>query len=116
MHELGIAFHIIKEIDKIAEENHASKVTSVTLEVGEVSGIVPQYMEDVWKWACLNKSAHMKDCALQIIVLKATSYCEDCKETYDTVPNGKTCPHCQSKNTYLVRGNETTIQSIKVSE
>ncbi len=52
MHELGIAFHIIKDIDKIAEENHVKQVASVTLELGEVSGVIPEYLVDVWNWAC----------------------------------------------------------------
>ena len=47
MHELGIAFHIIKEIDALAEEKSLSSVKGVTLEVGEVSGVVPRYLEDV---------------------------------------------------------------------
>ena len=53
MHELGIAFHIIKDIDKIAEENHVKQVKSVTLELGEVSGVIPEYLVDVWNWANL---------------------------------------------------------------
>ena len=51
MHELGIAFHVISEVDKIAEQNNVKEVKSVTLEIGEVSSVVPKYLEDVWNWA-----------------------------------------------------------------
>ena len=36
MHELGVVFHIIKKVDKIASENKVEHVNSVTLEIGEV--------------------------------------------------------------------------------
>ena len=113
MHELGIAFHIISEIDKIAEENKVNEVKKVTLEIGEVSGVIPQYLEDVWVWACENKSKHMKNCKLNIVVIKGISYCEDCKKTYSTL-KGKICPNCGSKNTYLIEGNQTKIKDIEV--
>lgn len=113
MHELGIAFHVISEVDKIAEEKGAKEVKSVTLEIGEVSSVIPKYLEDVWKWACTNRSQHMKDCKLNIIVVRAVSYCNSCKKTYSTL-KGKICPNCGSKETYLLEGNETRIKSIEV--
>ena len=42
--------------EKIVEENHLTQVASVTLEVGEVSGIIPYYLTDCWKWAVENHS------------------------------------------------------------
>lgn len=116
MHELGIAFHIIKEVDAFAEEHSVPHVDGVVLEIGEVSGVVPSYLQDVWKWACENRSKYMNGCRLTINVLKAISYCQDCKKTYDTVPAGRTCPNCGSPHTYLVEGDEVTIQSIEVAE
>lgn len=114
MHELGIAFHIISEIDKIAEENNVKEVKSVTLEIGEVSSVIPRYLEDVWVWACENRSKYMKNCKLNIVVTKAVSFCEDCKNTYHTT-EGKVCPNCGSKNTYLVEGDQTKIKDIQVA-
>ncbi len=114
MHELGIAFHIIKEVDQLAQEKGYQHVSKVTLEVGEVSSVIPSYLIDCWNWACEHRSKYLKGCVLNVITLKGISYCEDCKETYDTVPAGRTCPHCGSGNTYLVTGDEVTIQSIDV--
>ena len=52
MHELGIVFHIAKKVESIAVENHVSHVAKVVLEIGEVSTVVPSYLEDCWKWKC----------------------------------------------------------------
>ena len=49
MHELGIVFHIIRQVEEIAVSNKVNEVKKVTLEIGEVSGVVPSYLEDCWK-------------------------------------------------------------------
>lgn len=113
MHELGIVFNITKQIDEIAKENKVNKVTSLTVEVGEVSTVVPEYFKDCFEWA-KKKTEYLKDCKLNLVVLSALSYCEDCKQTFNTVQYGKTCPHCKSEHTYLVTGNEVKMKQIEV--
>ena len=40
MHELGIVFHIIDSIEEVGRQNKLRRVSTVTLELGEVSGVV----------------------------------------------------------------------------
>ena len=40
MHELGIVFHIIDTVEQVGRENGVTQVRCVTLDVGQVSGIV----------------------------------------------------------------------------
>ena len=51
MHELGIVFHIIDSIEEVGRQNKLRRVSTVTLELGEVSGVVHTYLEDCWHWA-----------------------------------------------------------------
>ena len=111
MHELGVVFTIAKHVEDIAKDNRVTKVHSVTLEIGGVSTIIPYYLTDCWNWNA-NKSDLLRGCELIIETIDAVTYCEACKKEYPTVTYGKTCPHCQSENTYLVRGNEVTITEI----
>lgn len=113
MHELGIVFYIIKDVKKVAQENHAPHVSKVVLNVGEVSTVVPYYLEDCWNWA-VSKEPLLTGCKLQIEGIPAVTWCEDCKREYPTVEHGKTCPFCQSPNTFLLRGNEVEIKEIEV--
>ena len=113
MHELGLVLETISSVEKIAKENDVLSVASLTLEVGEVSSIVPSYFRECFEWA-KKKTDYMQDCELEIVIIKGISYCQDCKQTFDTVANGKICPHCGSKATYLITGNELTIHDIKV--
>ena len=55
MHELGIVYHIIRDVENVARANGVSRVSSVTLLLGEVSGVVPDLLLDAWRWAADKK-------------------------------------------------------------
>ena len=112
MHELGTVFYVIREVEQVVEENHLTKVASVTLEIGEVSGIIPYYLTDCWQWA-IQKSQYLKEAELKIETVPAVTFCEDCKQTYPTVKYAKICPHSKSEHTNLVSGNEYNNKEIE---
>ena len=113
MHELGVVFHIADSVEKVARENGAEKVSSVTMEIGEVSTVIPDYLIDVWNWHC-KRVPILDGCEMVVERIHAVTHCEDCGKDYDTVPQGITCPHCGSERTYLVTGNEVNIKDITI--
>ena len=112
MHELGIVFHIIKEVKKVAGENGCGHVSKVVMNVGEVSTVVPYYLEDCWKWA-VEKEEMLKGCALEVCTVEAVTHCDSCGADYPTVAHGKICPECGSSQTWLLKGNEVEIKEIE---
>ena len=48
MHELGVVFHIMDEVEEVAAQNQVSTITRVTLQLGEVSTVIPSYLTDCW--------------------------------------------------------------------
>lgn len=112
MHELGLVFSVIKTVEELGKENNLSKVSVVTMEVGEVSGVVPMFLTDCWKWS-VEKSELLKNSELKIETLKAVTFCEDCEKTYPTMEYAKICPYCKSEHTYLVTGNEVNIKEVE---
>mgnify|MGYP002627186967 CR=1 FL=1 len=115
MHELGIVFYIIRDVKEAARENHVDHVSGVVMNIGEVSTIVPEYLQDCWRWAA-DKEEMLKGCVLKIETIPAVTYCEDCGKEYETVRYGRTCPFCGSGRTYLLRGNEVEIKEIEVPD
>lgn len=111
MHELGIVFHMIKTVERIAEENVLTSVSSVTLELGEVSGVVPHELTSCWNWAVAQtevlKGAELSE------TIPAVTLCESCNRTYPTVPQGRVCPLCGSEETVLLQGNEINLKEIE---
>lgn len=113
MHELGIIFYIIKDVKKVAQENGVNHVSKVVMNIGEVSTVVPYLLTDCWDWA-VKKEEMLTDCKLEILPVKGVSFCDSCKKEFETVKYGKKCPHCNSENTWLLRGNEVEIKEIEV--
>ncbi len=112
MHELGIVVHLIKMVKEVGEENSLTSVSRVTMTLGEVSGVVPSYMTDCWRWAA-DKEELLRGSELVIEQAPATTICNACEKTYPTVEHGKTCPYCGSSDTVLVTGNQVELTSIE---
>lgn len=112
MHELGIIVHVSKSLENIAVENQLTEIGSVTLEIGEVSGIVPDYLTDCWEYY-RKKNSLIEKAEMKIEMLPAVTQCESCRETYETVKYGRQCPHCGGYETYLITGNECNIKEIE---
>lgn len=111
MHELSTVAYIIDTVENICKEQDLSVVESITVQIGEVSAIIPEYIVDYFNWS-KKKSEFLKDAEMIVEDLKAVTFCQDCKKTYPTVEYGKECPYCHSKNTFLVTGNEYIIKEI----
>lgn len=115
MHELGIVMHVAKTLDEVAEENHLTSIGSVTLEVGEVSGIITDYFVDCWDYFKVRHPL-LKDCRMKLEMIEGITFCEDCKREYRTIKYGRICPYCDSEHTYLMQGNECNIKEIEASD
>ena len=113
MHELGIVFYIIRDVKAAATEHGVDRVSGVVMNIGEVSTIVPEYLQDCWRWAA-DKEDMLRGCELKINTIPAVTYCDGCGKEYETVRYGKKCPYCNSENTWLLRGNEVEIKEIEV--
>ena len=113
MHELGVVFHIMDSLEKVAQENEVTGISKVVLELGEVSTVIESYLQNCWKWAA-KKRELFADAELFVETLPAVTYCEGCGQTYPTVEYGKICPHCKSPDTWLLQGNEFNIKEIEV--
>ena len=112
MHELGIVKHVIRTLVEVAKENRVRRIGSVTLEVGEVSGVVLEQLVDCWNYF-REKDPLVRDAVLYVEPIEAMTLCTACEQVYKTVPQGKTCPNCGSGETYLLRGNEFSIRQIE---
>ena len=113
MHELGIVTHVIKTLTDVAAENRLTRIGSVTLEVGEVSGVINDLIEDCWDYMCSKKGPMFEGCKLILEVTPAVTWCNSCEKPYPTVRYGRTCPYCGSGETWLLHGNECTIKEIE---
>ena len=115
MHEMGIILHLAKTLTETAAEQDIKKITRVTLEVGEVSGIMTDYFVDCWNYF-RKKHPVLETAELVLETIPAVTWCDACKRTYPTVQYGRTCPYCKSGETWLLKGSECVIKEIEVED
>lgn len=112
MHELGIVFALIGTLEDTAAEHNLTSIQKVTVDLGEVSGVVTAFFTDAWEWAS-DKHDLLRGAELEICTIPAVTICNDCGRTYPTVEHGRICPYCKSPHTELLRGNELEVRSIE---
>ncbi len=112
MHEMGIVLHLAKTLDQTAEENKLTAIGKVVLQVGEVSGIMTELFTDAWDYFKVRHPV-LQDSELVLETIPAVTWCDHCKQTYETVKYGRECPFCKSGETWLLRGNECIIKEIE---
>lgn len=112
MHEMGIILHMANMLDETAKEQNLTKIGSVTLEVGEVSGIMTDLFVDCWNYFKV-KHPVLAESELKLVTIPAVTFCGNCGKTYETVKYGKECPYCHSGETWLVDGNQCVIKEIE---
>ena len=115
MHELGIVTHVMRTLEGVAEEEHITKIGSVTLQVGEVSGVITELFTDCWNYFRAKRPL-FTEAELKLETMPAVTWCNACQNTYETVKYGKTCPHCGSGETWLLYGNGVEIKEIEAEQ
>ena len=60
MHELGVTFHIMDQVEEVAQESDVERVRKVVLELGEVSTVIESYLQSCWTWAAKKRSLFEK--------------------------------------------------------
>ena len=48
MHELGLLSAMVKTIEGIAKEEQLERIEKIVLQVGELSGVLPAYLESCY--------------------------------------------------------------------
>ena len=110
MHELGITLEIFELVEEIMEEQDLKKVSSVTIEAGELCGILPDYLLECWKAVAMGSA--FEDTQLILQVIPATAKCS-CGTVYEMMKNSRICPNCGKTDYKIVGGKEFNIKQIE---
>lgn len=110
MHELGVVIEVVKTIENIMAEQQLTKVEKIVLQIGELSSMIPKYIESCYPAAVENTS--LQDTKLEIEVLPGNAICKECNQVFNIIKSDSTCPHCNSKSWELLGGKEFMIKEI----
>lgn len=115
MHELGIVFQIVNTLEKVVEEENLPAIDTVVLQVGQLSGVIPIYLDECWP-AATDKHLFFKDTKLKIEVVQGLGKCKNCGEIFNIIDNEGYCPKCNSFEKDVISGREFIIKEILVPE
>jgi hydrogenase nickel incorporation protein HypA/HybF len=110
MHELGIVAEVVRMIEKIAGEQKITKVDTLVLQIGELSPVIPYYVEQCFPAAAYGTL--LEDTRLEIEILPGNGRCHECGKVFNVINNRGTCPACGCKSWELLAGREFMIKEI----
>lgn len=111
MHELGIMYHVVEQVLNVVAVNQVTEVETIVLQVGELSSVVPRYLQ-----ACFPAAVDgtiLENTKLEIETLKANGICKVCNRVYSILDNSRVCPSCQSEEFEMISGTEFYLKEIR---
>ena len=114
MHELSIAQNIIEIVKDNAEKLHATKVSEVELDIGTISGVIPETLEFALDIAV--KNTILEGAKIKMNIFQAKAKCLSCEKDFDVDDIYTMCPHCGSLQFDIIQGKELKVRSIKIED
>ncbi|MBG7603848.1 MAG: hydrogenase maturation nickel metallochaperone HypA [Actinobacteria bacterium] len=117
MHELTVAIQIRRGLEtELASDEGTLVADVVRVQVGALSGIVPEALQFAWPHAVAD-SATLGSARLDIDWVDVQLLCVACNDVYTlTEFRSLRCPHCRSPDVEIIAGDELDIASVDVRE
>lgn len=111
MHEVGIISAMLRQIDRIMQQEQLTKVEKIVIEVGELSGVIPHYMEECYPAAVYKTK--FADTKLEMITIPGIVRCERCGREFNGYQYDLCCPGCGSRERLTpLSGRELVLKEI----
>ena len=112
MHEFSIAQSIIQIVLEEARKANARKVIKVTLNIGELAGVLPESL--YFCFELLAKSTIAENATLAIKRIPIGARCSQCEITFQIQDNHFHCPRCGKAAIEVTSGRELQIAQLEV--
>jgi len=110
LHELSLCDDLLSQVIAIAAQHQAESVESITVNIGELSGIEPSLLNTAFS---LLKAGTVAERAELIIQQSAVIVsCSQCNTQAEVAANRLLCPACGSADTLLLSGDEMILASV----
>jgi hydrogenase nickel incorporation protein HypA/HybF len=112
MHELSIAQSVIEQVEETARNEKATRVLTVTLSIGTLSGVEREALEFVFPMAAEGTLAD--GAALRVETIQAKLKCRACQTEADARIPLLTCAQCGSGDVEISGGRDLFIKSVEL--
>lgn len=110
MHELGIAMRIVEIAANVAKYNGVTNVEAVNVEIGELTGIVPEAL--TFSFEAASRDTCIQNARLDLTIIPGRAKCNACNIEF--APDGffTVCPACETTSCTIINGKELFVKSI----
>lgn len=113
MHEMSYVVRFVNQALAIAEERHAQKVLSLSLDIGDMTGIEDHYLIKYYETA--SKGTILEGSSLDITHTPIEALCDDCGTSYHPdKEHDYLCPSCKSGMCHITKGRGVQIRQVKM--
>ena len=110
MHELAVCNALLAEVDRVARSRGMHTVCEINVDVGPLSGVVPDLLRRAFEVARAGTRAEGATLILRQMGVRVC--CERCNEVADATANDLCCPRCGAWDTRLLRGDELILRDV----
>jgi len=112
MHELSIIANLFEILEEKAQEKKAKKITHVKLQVGKLSGVVPEFLHTAFDMYKKDTLAH--DAVLEMVEIPFQVQCQKCGEKMVKDDFVFICSHCGANDLKTLAGTELLLEKMEL--
>ena len=101
---------VVKTVENFVQSNGLTKIDTVVLQIGELSSMIPRYVEACYPAAV--DGTILQDTQLKIEILPGNGLCKKCNKVFNILQNEGKCPHCGINDWALLCGREFMIKEV----
>ena len=114
MHEIGVVRSMVKTITDFAEQNDIKEVAEIVLDIGELSLVIPKYVEEIYP--VVVEDTWLKEAKLVINIIPGLAEYDECNEVFNVIEHEGYCPNCGSFEKTVLSGKDFLIREIRIPE
>lgn len=121
MHELSMADGILKAVISNAEQNDATEVTEVTIEIGKLALLNPEQVK--FMLGVLSEDTIAKDANFVMVEIPIEIKCKKCgyigladSDDLDHYAPMVECPKCENKVIEVTNGKDCIVKNIVIEK
>ncbi len=110
MHEMSIALGIVDIAERAFREAGASRIASITLEIGALAGVQLESLYFAWPSAVAGTALEGADRIVE--TTEGQAVCLECERHFALKHHFDACPHCNSYFKNIIAGKELNVKSL----
>jgi len=112
LHEMSIVQNLISIVKEEMVKNNATRLRSVRVNIGEMSGIVPEALRTCFE--IIIAKSDMEGAVLKMDVSPLIGYCRKCKNDFEVIEYKFSCPECDTNDIDIISGREMNVVELEV--